>query len=81
MAIRKYEARFKLQEFRIYRKLSQKELADRIGVTQDSVSKWENGESKPLFDRWLDLANELDIHPSMFWEISELILDKEKVKN
>jgi transcriptional regulator with XRE-family HTH domain len=79
MAIRKYEARFKLQEFRIYRKLSQKELADRIGVTQDAVSKWETGETKPLFDRWLDLANELDIHPSMFWEISELILEKKMV--
>lgn len=78
--VRKYEARFELRKFRIYRKLSQTELAEKIGVTQDAISKYESGENKPLFDRWIDLANVLDIPPLEFWEITEMILDSEKVK-
>jgi transcriptional regulator with XRE-family HTH domain len=79
--VRKYEARFELKKFRIYRKLSQTELANKIGITPDAISKYESGKMTPLFDKWIDLANVLDIPPLQFWEITELILDKEKVKN
>lgn len=79
--VRKYAARFELRKFRIYRKLSQTELASKIGVTPDAISKYESGKMMPLFEKWIDLANTLDIPPKDFWEITELILDKEKVKN
>ena len=36
-----------LQEFRRGRGITQEELADFIGVTKASVSKWENGQSLP----------------------------------
>jgi len=38
------------------RKLTQEELADFIGVTKASVSKWENGTSDPSTSNLLALA-------------------------
>jgi DNA-binding XRE family transcriptional regulator len=79
--VRKYEARFELRKYRIYRKLSQTELANKVDLTPSTIGKYESGEMMPLFSKWIDLANVLDIPPKDFWEITELILDKEKVKN
>ena len=36
-----------LKELRESVKLTQKQVADKIGVTQQAVAMWENGSSKP----------------------------------
>lgn len=36
--------------------LSQEELAEKIGVSRQSVAKWENGESLPDIKRCVDMA-------------------------
>lgn len=47
--------------WRIKRNLSQRELADKIGVSQQAVAKWENGSSKPTLDNVQNIADALDV--------------------
>ena len=46
----------RLQELRRARGFSQEELADRLGVSRQAVSKWENGQGKPELDNVVRLA-------------------------
>jgi len=46
----------RLQKLRTKRGLSQEELAGKIGVSRQAVSKWERGESLPDTDNLLTLA-------------------------
>jgi DNA-binding XRE family transcriptional regulator len=41
----------KIQEYRIKSGLSQELLADKLGVTRQSVSKWEVGQTLPEVDK------------------------------
>ncbi|MCM1500440.1 MAG: DUF5680 domain-containing protein [Clostridium sp.] len=41
------EFKEKLQLLRTNRKLSQEELADKLGISRQSITKWENGQSFP----------------------------------
>ena len=50
--------------------LTQKELGDRLNVTDRAVSKWENGRSFPDVNLIEELCRELDI------EVSELLAGK-----
>ena len=49
-------------EARKAKKLSQKELADMLGVSNKSVSKWENAEAFPRDDTLDKLCRVLDIN-------------------
>ena len=46
----------KLQEYRRTEKLSQEELANRLGVSRQSVSKWEQGLSFPETEKLIELS-------------------------
>lgn len=46
-----------LKSLRKLKKISQEELAEKMGVTRQSVSKWECGESYPSMDNLLLLCN------------------------
>ena len=50
----------KIKELRIERGLSQKQLADKIGVAANTVSQYESGKSKTSIDVLANLAVELD---------------------
>ena len=50
----------KIKELRIERGLSQKQLADKIGVAANTVSQYESGKSKTRIDVLANLAVELD---------------------
>ncbi len=43
--------------------MTQKELAQRLNVTDKAVSKWENGRAKPTTDTLRKLAALLDVSP------------------
>lgn len=46
----------KIAEFRINNKMTQDELADKLYVTRQALSKWENGSSAPSINILLTLA-------------------------
>lgn len=50
-----------LLQQRKVRGLSQSELAEKVGVSRQAVSKWETGEAAPDLSKLLALANALDI--------------------
>lgn len=59
-----------------YRKMSgikQEELAEIVGCTQKTMSKWENGVTKPDASQICDICNALDTTPNKLlgWEDSQ----------
>lgn len=63
----------KLLELRKQKGLSQEEVADQVGVTRQTISKWEVGESKPDFDKIIPLCD-------LFSITTEELLKGEKKK-
>ncbi len=63
-----------IQEMRKEKDLTQVELAEKLGVSNRTISKWENGGSSPDYSMFQDLCKELDI------TINEL-LSGEKIDN
>lgn len=53
----------KLIELRKDKKLSQEEVADKLNVTRQTVSKWETNQSTPDFDKIVPLCNLYSITP------------------
>ncbi|MTB38012.1 helix-turn-helix transcriptional regulator [Streptococcus uberis] len=51
----------RIKELRKQKKLTQKQLAKKIGVASLSISRWENGERTPKPDMARLLANEFDV--------------------
>ena len=64
----------KLYELRKQKGLSQEELANRLNVSRQTVSKWEVGESTPDMEKLVAISELFDI------SLDELVLDK-AVKN
>ena len=58
--------------------LSQHDLAEKLGVTETSVSRWLSGKQVPKFTDFLDIMNALDlvIHIDTAENIAELINNK-----
>ena len=50
-----------LKELRIERRLTQKQLADQLGVKRYNVSDWENGRSEPDIARLISIARFFDV--------------------
>lgn len=46
----------KIQQLRQNANMTQNELAEKIFVSRDLVSKWENGERRPTYDRLVDIS-------------------------
>ena len=55
--------RFYLAEWREHRGLTQQQLANRLGVTGVTVSRWETGQRQPDWDAEADIAKALNADP------------------
>ncbi len=53
--------RERLKELRIEKKWTQKNLAEKMNVTDDCVHFWEKGRSEPSIEQILELANLFEI--------------------
>lgn len=58
-------------KLRTERGMSQDELADKIMVTRQAVSRWENGDTIPNTDTLKLLSKEFDSRSIRFWENQE----------
>lgn len=54
-----------IRELRVQNKLTQKELADKIGVSDRTISKWEKGSSVPDLVCLTNICKELGVSPSL----------------
>lgn len=63
-----------LKELRKEKNLTQERLAETLGVSNRSVSRWENGNTLPDFDLLLELAKIYDVG------IDEILTGERKVK-
>ncbi len=67
----------KLLNLRKGKHLSQEEAADKLGVTRQTISKWETEESKPDFDKVEAICNLYNITPSELFGVKETKEKKE----
>ena len=52
----------KIKELRKENKLSQEELAEKLCVSRQSISLWENGQTVPSFDKIVALADFFNLY-------------------
>ena len=65
----------RLYELRKDKKLSQEEVADKLNVTRQTISKWETDQSMPDFDKIVPLCELYGISPN------ELFIKLERKEN
>lgn len=65
----KYEIGKRIRQYREERGMSQKELADKIGVSNSRVSNWEQGINRPDADILADLCRVLKVSPSELLDV------------
>ena len=71
----------KLYELRKNKNLTQEEVAEKLNVTRQSVSKWETNQSTPDFDKILPLCELYEISPNDLIKGNEQELEEEKSEN
>ena len=64
-----------LKELRKERKLTQEEIAGKFGVSQRSVSRWENGNTMPDISILIELADFYDV------DLREILKGERKAEN
>lgn len=72
----KYEIGNRIRKYREDRKISQKQLAELIGVSNSRVSNWEQGINRPDADILAELCRALQVSPS---ELLDVHLSDEEI--
>lgn len=67
----------RLKEARLYNKLTITELAERLNVTKQMISKYENGKSEPSFDKSLQLNHFLGYPREFFYSKEKFYIENE----
>ena len=67
----------RIKELRLQKKLSQKELADKVGLSNQSISFYENGKREPKIEAWQKLAQFFNV-PITYLQGESDIKDKSK---
>jgi transcriptional regulator with XRE-family HTH domain len=63
-----YHVASRIRERRIMVGLTQQELADRVGITYQQLHKYERAINRISAGRLFEIARELNVHPSYFFE-------------
>ncbi|WZL79749.1 helix-turn-helix transcriptional regulator [Eubacteriales bacterium mix99] len=64
-----YNIGSRLRKYRKAQSLSQKELAEKIGVSNSRVSNWEKGINRPDVDILADICTALNVSPSELLDV------------
>ena len=64
-----YQIGTRIKQYREAKNLTQKQLAEQIGVTNSRVSNWEQGTNAPHVDLLADLCKALSVSPSILLDI------------
>ncbi len=67
----------RLKQLRVKRNLSQKQLADHLGISQQTVAKWEQGSTFPKPATLKKLTEYLDVTSDYLLEIPKKLTDEE----
>ena len=65
----------RIQQFRIYNGLTQEQLAEKLGVSRQSISKWEMEQSLPEIEKGVLMSKLFSIGTN------EILLDDDEIKN
>ncbi len=65
----KYEIGMRLRKYREKSGLSQKELAELLGISNSRISNWEQGINRPDADILADLCRALNVSPSELLDV------------
>ena len=65
-----------IKKYRKASKMTQKDLADKIGVSVSAVSNWEKGNNTLTIDCLFDVCNVLDVPISKMTEADEFVLSR-----
>lgn len=65
----KYEIGTRIRKYREDRGLSQKELSQLIGVSNNRISNWEQGINRPDADIIADICRALNVSPSELLDV------------
>ncbi|MBO4326276.1 MAG: sigma-70 family RNA polymerase sigma factor [Clostridia bacterium] len=66
----------KIKKYRTLNNMTQKQLAERLCVSADLVSKWECGNRRPDYSAVQELAGIFDIDPELLVESEDKVLDE-----
>jgi Zn-dependent peptidase ImmA (M78 family)/DNA-binding XRE family transcriptional regulator len=69
----------RLKEARLFNKLTITELAEKLNVTKQMISKYENGKSEPSFEKSLLLMNILGYPREFFYTTDNYIIENEGI--
>lgn len=61
----------KLKQARKAKKLTQKELAEKIETTESNICNYENGRSKPTYEALKKICTELEISADWLLDLKE----------
>jgi len=64
-----YEIGTRIRQFRKAKNLTQKQLADILGVANSRVSNWEQGTNRPDVDKLADICRALSVPPSELLDV------------
>jgi Zn-dependent peptidase ImmA (M78 family)/transcriptional regulator with XRE-family HTH domain len=67
----------RLKEARLYNKLTITELAEKLNVTKQMISKYESGKSDPSFEKSLQLIDVLGYPREFFYTTDKYLIDNE----
>lgn len=65
----KYEIGARIRKYREMQGISQKEMAQRIGVSNSRVSNWEQGINRPGADILAEICKALNVSPSEMLDV------------
>ena len=71
----------KIQECRVKNGLSQEILAEKLGVSRQSVSKWELGHAMPEIDKIVDMSRLFSVTADELLRINENLFSKPNINN